>query len=110
MAAGDADADGAGTVRRGDVERRVADDERLPGIEIHPEQHSGAFDRPPRELGAAGRVRAVAAEREPAREVSPRELDVRSRGGAAGRQAEQLPLVDESREQLLNAVEDAVTV
>src|SRR5215216_5924245 len=65
----------AHSMRRLDVVRRIADHERLLGLERLAEQGRGALERPTRQSHPIRGVRAVAAEAEVVVEVRPGQLD-----------------------------------
>src|SRR5215207_9834173 len=110
VAARHPDADRARAVGGRDVERRVPNDEHAIRIDLGPEQDACSLDRLARQLRPVSRVRAVAAEREPACEIPACELDVCDRVGPAGREPEEVALVYEPWQQLRNAVEHAVSL
>jgi hypothetical protein len=69
---------------------------------------SPTFERDARELAAVGRVRAVAAEGEEPVERGAVQLDVRGRLHVAGDQTQQVALLDQARQQLLDAGEHVI--
>ena len=93
-----------------DVERGVADGDRLVGADLVAVDQARALEGDPGHLAALVGVRAVAAEGEEAVQLRPVQLDVGGGFGVAGDEPDQVALVDQPRQQLLDAGQDPVAV
>ena len=109
MPGGHAHADRARAVGGLDVERRVADHGHGRRVDRVAQHRAGALDAPPRELGAVGRVGAVAAKREVVVEVGASELDVGGRLCSAGGETEQATVGVQLLEPLADAGQHAIS-
>src|SRR5436309_5822786 len=104
----DAYADRVRSMGRHDVFRSVAQDEDASRVDRRAEDLTGTSDCLARQLSAIGRVGAVAAEREEAVQVGPRQLDVRRSLDRSGRDPQQKAGSAEPWEQLVDAGENLV--
>src|SRR5262249_16233488 len=106
---GHADGRHAAGVGRGDIERRVADDDDLAGaIEAPPGQRLGAPDAAPAPAGRPAGARGEAAEAEGAPQIGVAELDLGAALDVAGGQADEGPTLLEDVEGGVDPGEDLV--